>query len=82
MCCSVCCVAILLWMGPFHLHSIPVRDGNRCLTGEPLPEIKSKLNPVADNLAWIRGMDFLPVFTTMNTINSSIKALEERRRRL
>jgi len=49
---------------------------------EPLPEIKCKLNPLPDNFAWIRGMDFIPVFTTMNMINTSVKVLEQRRKRL
>jgi carbamoyl-phosphate synthase large subunit len=36
--------------------------------GEPYPEIKKKINPLPENLAWIRGMDFLPVLTTVDEI--------------
>jgi len=54
----------------------------RLAYGESVPEIKTRLNPLPNNLAWIRGMDFKPILTTMNEINSSIKILERRRNRL
>ena len=50
--------------------------------GESIPEINPRLNPLMDNFAWIRGMDFTPVFTTMDEINSSIDILKQRRKRL
>ena len=36
--------------------------------GEPYPEIKKKINPLSEGLVWIRGVDFLPVLTTLEKI--------------
>lgn len=36
---------------------------------EKLPEIPKKLNPLNDNLAWVRGMDCHPVLTTIENID-------------
>jgi len=40
--------------------------------GEPIPKIRRKINPLPSGLAWIRGMDFLPVLTTLDEINSNV----------
>ncbi len=46
--------------------------------GEPLPEIKKKINPLPENLVWIRGMDFLPVLTTLEKIEKYEKEFKKR----
>jgi hypothetical protein len=50
--------------------------------GEPYPAPERKLNPLRPGLAWVRGMDFLPVLTDVETIESAAGELDERRRRL
>ena len=49
---------------------------------ERLPEIPKKISPLPDNLAWIRGVDFLPVFSDMKTIDKNVASLEEMRRKI
>ena len=48
--------------------------------GEKIGEIKNKISPLPIDLAWIRGMDFLPIFSTMQEIEKHAKLLEERRK--
>ena len=50
--------------------------------GEPYPAPERKLNPLPVDLAWVRGMDFLPVLTDMAAIEAPAAALAARRRRL
>jgi carbamoyl-phosphate synthase large subunit len=50
--------------------------------GEPYPEPAKKINPLPENLLWIRGMDFLPVLTTVKEIEKYEKEFEERRKKL
>jgi len=45
---------------------------------EKIPEIKKKICPLKDGLVWIRGMDFLPVFSDLNTINNNVNLLSQR----
>lgn len=45
-----------------------------------VPFIARKFNPLTPGLAWVRGMDVLPVLTTVEQIENSIKALEMRRK--
>ena len=47
---------------------------------EDIPHIPKKINPLIPGLAWIRGMDFLPVLTDEKTIRLYKEELEERRR--
>lgn len=46
---------------------------------EKLPRISKRLNPLPSGLAWIRGMDFLPVFTTISHIEHCKEELQRRR---
>ncbi|HTG32576.1 MAG TPA: hypothetical protein VLB76_06555 [Thermoanaerobaculia bacterium] len=50
--------------------------------GEPYPEPARKLNPLPVDLAWVRGMDFLPVLTDMAAIEGTAAELAARRGRL
>jgi len=50
--------------------------------GEPLPPIPVKVNPLPPGLAWIRGMDFLPVLTDIAHVEASALELKERKERL
>ena len=50
--------------------------------GEPLPALPRKINPLSPGLAWIRGIDFLPVLSDVARIEQPINELETRRRRL
>jgi carbamoyl-phosphate synthase large subunit len=50
--------------------------------GEPPPPIARKVNPLPPGLAWVRGMDFLPVLTDVERIEAPMRALESRRRGL
>lgn len=36
--------------------------------GEELPPIKNKINPLPSGLTWVRGVDFLPILTTVDGI--------------
>lgn len=49
---------------------------------EPYPVPARRFNPLPSGLAWVRGMDFLPVLTDVEAIERDAAALEERRRRL
>ena len=46
----------------------------RLAFGESIPKFKKKINPLPDDLAWVRGMDTEPVLTSLK----EIKALEDR----
>jgi hypothetical protein len=50
--------------------------GEACQLPEP------RLNPLPSGLAWVRGMDFLPVLTTVESIERVAEELAARRRRL
>jgi hypothetical protein len=50
--------------------------------GEECPLPEPRLNPLPPGLAWVRGMDFLPVLTTVESIASAAGELAARRRRL
>ena len=47
--------------------------------GEKIPRIKKKINPLPENLAWVRGMDFLPILTDLTKIKKTCKELKKRR---
>jgi len=46
---------------------------------EEVPKLSKKINPLPDGLAWIRGMDIEPVLTDVETIESEVERLKERR---
>ncbi|MBL7151992.1 MAG: carboxylate--amine ligase [Candidatus Omnitrophica bacterium] len=46
--------------------------------GEEYPPVRQKINPLPDGLTWIRGMDFLPILTTIDKIEDSKNELAER----
>jgi hypothetical protein len=48
---------------------------------EPYPAPARRFNPLPSGLAWIRGMDFLPVLTNVEAVERYAAALEARRRR-
>ena len=47
--------------------------------GEQLPVINQRINPLLSDLVWIRGIDFLPVLTTMSNIDGYKEELKKRR---
>ena len=47
---------------------------------EPYPEIKKKVNPLPENLVWIRGMDCHPILTSLDEVERHVKVFEERRK--
>lgn len=49
---------------------------------EKLPPLLTKLNPLSSGLVWIRGMDFEPILTSIDSINMLKENLEKRRRTL
>ena len=49
--------------------------------GELLPDLPCKINPLPPGIAWIRGMDFLPVLTTVEQIEARVTELQTRRQR-
>ncbi len=49
--------------------------------GEPV-EVARRMNPLPPGLAWVRGMDFLPVLTDVARIERPVEELAARRRRL
>jgi carbamoyl-phosphate synthase large subunit len=49
---------------------------------EPYPQPARRYNPLPSRLAWVRGLDFLPVLTDLDAIERSTGELAERRRRL
>lgn len=50
--------------------------------GEELAKVDSIMNPIRENLAWIRGVDFLPVLTTTEKIEENVADLDARLARL
>jgi predicted ATP-grasp superfamily ATP-dependent carboligase len=50
--------------------------------GEPCALPEPRLNPLPAGLAWVRGMDFLPVLTTVEAFAAAEHDLAERRRSL
>jgi len=46
---------------------------------EPYPKPIKKINPLPENLVWIRGIDFLPVLTTIDEIEKYEKEYNERK---
>jgi carbamoyl-phosphate synthase large subunit len=46
----------------------------------PLPE--KRINPLPDGLAWIRGMDIVPILTTTAEIESKVEQFNARREAL
>ncbi|MBL7198114.1 MAG: carboxylate--amine ligase [Candidatus Omnitrophica bacterium] len=49
---------------------------------EKYPKLKKKLNPLKNDLAWVRGMDVNPVLTTVKEIEGFEKDLEKRKKLL
>lgn len=45
--------------------------------GEELPKLKSVLNPLPNDLVWVRGMDFEPVLSDMKTVQASVDQREK-----
>lgn len=39
---------------------------------ESVPVLEKNTNPLPDGLVWIRGMDFLPVLSDMNTVDATV----------
>lgn len=50
--------------------------------GEPCALPEPRLNPLPPGLAWVRGMDFLPVLTDLDRIDGAALELAARRRNL
>jgi hypothetical protein len=50
--------------------------------GEPCALPERRMNPLPAGLAWVRGMDFLPVLTSVDTFAAAESGLAERRRGL
>lgn len=40
--------------------------------GESVPALEKNTNPLPDGLVWIRGMDFLPVLSDINTVDAAV----------
>lgn len=51
----------------------------RLAYGEKYPEPVKVLNPLPDGLAWVRGIDFEPILTDVETIEKAAAELEKRR---
>ncbi len=51
------------------------------LDGE-MPAIQKKINPLPENLVWIRGLDFLPKLSTIEAVDKHERVLKERIKRL
>jgi hypothetical protein len=49
---------------------------------EPYPAPAQRLNPLPSGLAWVRGMDFLPVLTDVEAFERAASDLAERRARV
>ncbi len=49
---------------------------------EKPPKIKRKINPLPNDLAWVRGMDVEPVLTTLKRINSYEDVLKSRLKKI
>lgn len=54
----------------------------QCGLGGPLPFISRTINPLTPGLAWVRGMDVLPILTTERAIAHAERELQERRQRV
>lgn len=54
----------------------------RAALGEPLPDLKTRVNPLRPGLVWIRGMDVEPVLTDSGHIESFVEKLAARKKRL
>ena len=50
--------------------------------GEAPPKVSRTMNPLKTGLAWVRGMDFLPVLTDEQAIEAPARVLDARRRGL
>lgn len=50
--------------------------------GEAPPAVAEKLNPLRDGMVWIRGIDFIPVLSSMDEMADRRRALRELRRGL
>jgi carbamoyl-phosphate synthase large subunit len=48
----------------------------------PIPPVPQKFGPLPEGLAWVRGMDFLPVLTTLEAIDAKEAELQDRKRRV
>ena len=46
---------------------------------EKIPRLGKKINPLPSGLAWVRGMDFLPILTDLKTIRSYADKLQKRK---
>jgi carbamoyl-phosphate synthase large subunit len=53
-----------------------------CGLDEPLPPIPRRVNPLPPGLAWVRGMDILPILTTERRIEDDVAELARRRERV
>lgn len=50
--------------------------------GEGIPIIKNKINPLPDGIAWIRGMDIVPILTDLEKIKNCENELQSRTKAL
>jgi carbamoyl-phosphate synthase large subunit len=50
--------------------------------GEKIPKLQKKINPLQPGLAWVRGMDFLPILTTVDKIEQYERELATRKKLL
>ena len=46
------------------------------------PHFPKKINPLSDNLAWVRGLDYEPILTTMSEIDKYELELEKHRKKV
>jgi hypothetical protein len=58
-----------------HLYTQLAFDGE-------VPSLPLKINPLPEDLAWIRGMDFLPVLTHVDRVDEAVQELRRRREKL
>jgi hypothetical protein len=58
--------------------NIPYIYTRLALSGE-VPQLKKKINPLPDGLAWIRGMDVEPRLTTLDVIGKAEQELDQRK---
>ena len=49
---------------------------------EPYPEPVRKINPLPENLVWIRGIDFLPKLTTLEEVEKCEEEFKERKNKI
>lgn len=50
--------------------------------GEKIPKLQKRINPLRSGLAWVRGMDFLPILTNANEIERYQRQLDRRKGKL